>query len=305
MINISIVIPIYNSETHLNECIFSVVKQSYHNWELILVDDGSTDGSNAICDKWTQKDNRIYVLHQNNQGRSVARMNGVGAAHGEWCCFIDSDDKIPQDSLLLLSNKISDNVDIVFGNGYSLGHNCKETIDIKTFRHLAVRGEGTIGVPWGTLFRRTLLTAYVFDVPRNFCMGEDYIFWLRIIFNTDKPVAVVKESVYDKGEDTTSSNFIWTSEYAERIQQYRMDAIPQDQRKIFLSDTISDRIANLCSVTLFESKRIWGNSTFYKHLIDDMHHSNMNFTKKQRLFLSLPSKGLRRLYSIISCKLHH
>lgn len=305
MVNISVIVPVYNTEKFIDSCIESVVKQSYQDWELILIDDGSSDNSGSICDKWTLKDNRIQVLHQYNQGRSKARLHGVNNAHGEWCCFIDSDDKIPHDSLQLLSNRTSDDTEIIFGNGYSLGKNYKKTIDIETFRHLAVRGEGTIGVPWGTLFRRRLLTTYVFDVPKDFYMGEDYIFWLRIVFNTNKSIAVVKESVYDKGDDTTSSNFVWTSAYAEKIQQYRIEAIPKNQRKNFLADTISDRIANLCAVAMFENKQKWSKCTLYKQLVEDMQRANISFTKKQRLFLSIPSINLRRLYSIISDKLHY
>lgn len=304
MNSISIIIPIYNTSTKLDSCIRSVVNQSFTQWELILVDDGSTDGSGIICDKWAASNKYIHVVHQINQGRSMARNNGVRKATGEWICFIDSDDTIPSDSLLYLSCRISENTDVVFGNGYTLGSDYKEIIDIETFRHLAVRGEGTIGVPWGTLFRRTLLTSYVFDVPRDFYMGEDYIFWLRIIFSTDQPVYVVKEPVYEKTEDNTSSKFVWTSDYAQRIQEYRLAAIPKDKRPLFMADTIADRIANLFAVTLFEQKHLWKKSLFYRQLINDMHKTGIRLTIKQRLFLSLPSRTLRNTYSHLSRILH-
>lgn len=304
MNNISIVIPIYNSAKYLDSCINSVANQSFIQWELILVDDGSTDGSGTICDRWAAKDSRIHAFHQKNQGRSVARNNGVRNATGEWCCFIDSDDTIPTESLLLLSSRINDKTDIVFGNGYTLGPAFKDIIDIETFRHLAVRGEGTIGVPWGTLFRRALLKPYVFDVPRDFYMGEDYIFWLRIIFSSEKPVYLVKDSIYTKADDNTSRKFVWTSDYAQRIQEYRMAAIPKEKIPLFIVDTIKDRMENLFAVTLFEQKSKWKYSFFYRQLIDDMDKADIRFTFKQSLFLSLPNRGFRKAYSWLSSRLH-
>lgn len=295
---ISVIIPVYNAATTIDDCIRSVVEQDTDNWELILVDDGSEDNSGEICDAWVAKDNRIIVWHQKNGGRSVARYNGVRMAKGEWCCFIDADDKIPQHALSLLTEKIADDTDIVFGNGYSI--NKKGYVDIETFRHLAVRGEGTIGVPWGTLFRRNLLTPHVFDVPRSFYMGEDYIFWLRIIFKTNKAVAVVYDNVYTKRADTTSSSFVWTSDYAAQIHAYRIQAIPPERKGEFLADTVADRMANLFSVTLFEQRIEWSTSKFYRQLREDMETTGLHFTIKQKIFLYLLSRKLKKLFSAVS-----
>lgn len=295
---ISVIIPVYNAATTIDDCIRSVVEQDTDNWELILIDDGSEDNSGEICDAWVAKDNRIIVWHQKNGGRSVARCNGVRMAKGEWCCFIDADDKIPQHALSLLTEKIADDTDIVFGNGYSI--NKKGYVDIETFRHLAVRGEGTIGVPWGTLFRRNLLTPHVFDVPRSFYMGEDYIFWLRIIFQTNKAVAVVYDNVYTKRADTTSSSFVWTSDYAAQIHAYRIQAIPLERKGEFLADTVADRTANLFSVTLFERRSEWSTSKFYRQLREDMKTTGLHFTIKQKIFLYLLSRKLKRFFSAVS-----
>lgn len=91
---ISIIIPVYNSETHLDTCIQSICRQSYTDFELILVDDGSTDRSASICDGYASKDTRIRVLHQANAGVSAARNKGIDNARGEWLTFIDSDDYV-------------------------------------------------------------------------------------------------------------------------------------------------------------------------------------------------------------------
>ena len=91
---ISVIIPVYNVEKYIDRCIESIIKQTYKELEIILVDDGSTDNSGVICDKWKVKDERIKVLHQTNQGLGPARNLGLDIACGEWVSFIDSDDWI-------------------------------------------------------------------------------------------------------------------------------------------------------------------------------------------------------------------
>lgn len=91
---VSVIIPVYNDEKYLNQCICSVVTQTYHDLEIILVDDGSTDQSPAILKKWEKLDSRIVVLSQENAGLSAARNRGIDIAKGEYLCFVDSDDSL-------------------------------------------------------------------------------------------------------------------------------------------------------------------------------------------------------------------
>lgn len=88
----SVIIPVYNVERYLEECIKSVLAQDFIEWEAILIDDGSTDSSGKMCDEWAQTDPRIQVIHQENQGLAGARNTGLRAAAGEWLLFLDSDD---------------------------------------------------------------------------------------------------------------------------------------------------------------------------------------------------------------------
>lgn len=101
---ISVIIPIYNVAPYLDICISSVISQSYNDFELILVDDGSTDGSSEKCDDWGKKDDRIVIVHQRNAGVSVARNNGIKKAKGEYIVFVDSDDWVTCDYLLSMIN---------------------------------------------------------------------------------------------------------------------------------------------------------------------------------------------------------
>jgi len=91
---ISVIVPVYKVEAYLEQCIQSIVDQTYQNLEIILVDDGSPDRCPQICDTWSQKDSRVRVIHQKNGGLSAARNAGLDAAHGEYVGFVDSDDYI-------------------------------------------------------------------------------------------------------------------------------------------------------------------------------------------------------------------
>lgn len=108
---ISVIVPVYNAEKYISRCIDSVLKQTYSNWELLLVDDGSKDGSLAILNDYAQKDRRIKVFHQENAGAGAARNVGLDNAIGDYIVFIDSDDFVETDYFSLVIEK---NTDVVF-----------------------------------------------------------------------------------------------------------------------------------------------------------------------------------------------
>ena len=96
MSTISVVILVYNVEKYLDKCIESIIRQTYKKFEVILIDDGSTDSSGKLCDNWADKDSRIQVIHQKNRGSSAARNAGIRRATGEFLVFIDSDDYVSE-----------------------------------------------------------------------------------------------------------------------------------------------------------------------------------------------------------------
>lgn len=114
---ISIIIPVYNTETYLPACVESILSQSFSDFEVLLIDDGSTDGSGVICSEYARKDNRVRVIHKENGGVSSARNLGLDNASGEWVYFVDSDDQILPGGLQTMVDCISDDVDIVLA-GY-------------------------------------------------------------------------------------------------------------------------------------------------------------------------------------------
>lgn len=117
---ISVIIPVYNVEAYLRECIDSVLNQTYKNFEIILVNDGSTDSSGEICDEYVEKDDRITVIHQKNSGPSKTRNTGLENANGKYIYFLDSDDYIENNALELLVNTAESNdADLVFFDAHS------------------------------------------------------------------------------------------------------------------------------------------------------------------------------------------
>ena len=103
---ISVIIPVYNVEKYLKECLDSVLAQTFTDFELILFDDGSTDSSPAICDAYAARDNRVCVFHQENQGQAAARNFGVTQAAAEWIAFVDADDVVHPQYLEMLYRSV-------------------------------------------------------------------------------------------------------------------------------------------------------------------------------------------------------
>ena len=110
---LSIVIPVYDVESTLDRCLKSVVEQSFADYEVILVDDGSTDRSPQLCDEWARKDPRIKVVHQQNGGLSAARNTGIELSQGDYITFIDSDDYIGEGTLEAVMSRLDDSIDLI------------------------------------------------------------------------------------------------------------------------------------------------------------------------------------------------
>lgn len=106
---VSVIVPIYNVESYLPECISSICSQTYKNIEIILVDDGSPDMCGRICDEFAKKDSRIVVIHKENGGLSDARNAGLMVAKGDLLCFVDSDDRLPDHSILVMYDLLKNN----------------------------------------------------------------------------------------------------------------------------------------------------------------------------------------------------
>lgn len=186
---ISIVVPVYRIRDYLAGCIDSVLAQTYPYWELILVDDGSDDGSERICDDYAKRDPRITVIHQSNQGVSAARNQGVARAKGEYLAFLDADDRIePQYLDVLYKDMAVQGADLVCCNaweesqGVRVDYRCvseNRKIEDRESLYLdaLIRKEQYGYTVWGKLFRTELVKQVEFSALR---FGEDTYFMFRI-----------------------------------------------------------------------------------------------------------------------------
>lgn len=120
---ISVIVPIYNVEKYLEKCLKSICNQTYHNLDIVLVDDGSTDNSSTICDNYTQKDKRIQTIHKKNGGLSDARNCGISHSKGDYLIFVDSDDYIDLDMIKMLYNNLIEMDADISVCGYNMIYN--------------------------------------------------------------------------------------------------------------------------------------------------------------------------------------
>jgi len=184
---ISIIVPIYNAEQYLHRCIDSIQAQSYTDFELLLIDDGSKDASGAICDEYAAKDTRVRVFHKENGGVSSARNLGLDNAQGEYITFCDADDHVSEDWLAAYSEAIANNVDLAI-QGYCAidGDNTVEKnlptrqgINIEAKRQLitSLMSQGMYGYLWVKLFRRAIIEEHAirFDTQSAFREDEQFI----------------------------------------------------------------------------------------------------------------------------------
>lgn len=198
---VSVIIPVYNVKEYLQRCIGSVLRQTYTDIEVILVDDGSTDGSGKLCDELRLEDGRIRVIHKPNGGLSSARNAGIEAASGDWLTFVDSDDSLHPDSLrLLLSDALVHNVKMAMGahkrtsqptdQETAQNDNIPQVIVIETAIPRMLRGEWISA--WAKLYHRSLWENVRFPEGLN---NEDYAILIRI-FEQCEQVTYRKDVVY-------------------------------------------------------------------------------------------------------------
>lgn len=217
----SIILPIYNVEKYLSECIDSILKQSFKDFELILVDDGSTDSSPQICDDYAEKDNRIKVIHKINGGQADARNRGLDVALGDYICYIDSDDYLVNENVLcLLAEKTKTNPDVVhykFKEWFEKdGHiaECKFDYNVQTEgRSLGeiycdlIDKDAYYNSAWSKIIRRNLLIEHNIRFEGGI-VGEDNEWYYHVVMAA-RSLVLVDEPLYiyrrRQGSTTTTA----------------------------------------------------------------------------------------------------
>lgn len=212
MNQVSIIIPVHNTpEEYLRECLHSVLRQDYTNWEAILIDDGSTSGAERICDEYAAKDARFCVIHQRQSGVSAARNAGMAAANGDWLIFLDSDDWWEENLLSSAMKKLAEEPADLLVFGFKSDTNGKETIPF-SFAPKAKHGDLSLpkemqlglldkntrylsvyfGAPWLQVIRRGLVTQAHLQFDRAIHQSEDALFNITLLEHV-KNVALLDE----------------------------------------------------------------------------------------------------------------
>ena len=204
----SVIIPVFNSKRFLRKCLNSVVNQSFRNYEIILIDDGSTDTSGAICDSYSEKHDNITVIHKDNQGQIAARTDGVKRAIGEYIVFVDSDDTIEPNALEVINSKIEQyHPDgVIYESSRTTAHgliklhsgaNFKEYMltDKHALYHEILSTSSHCAV-WEKAFKRNLFKTSGFEHLYNLRIGEDFYQTMDLIANASS-VLFIPDDLYN------------------------------------------------------------------------------------------------------------
>lgn len=288
---ISIVIPVYNVEKFLRKCIDSIIAQTFSDWELILINDGSKDDSGTICDEYSAKNDRIKVIHKKNEGVSKARNTGIDYAGGEFICFIDSDDWI-EPTFLSDFNVLKNKCDFYFSG--SLYDTYEKVYSYKKYKEKFCRNKYEIrneffdqdllsnGYPWGKLYRTQIIRENNLRFNENLTINEDHIFVFQYFLHISSlyitNTAGYHYTVFDNsgrklsGKINSYTELKTASEHFNIIiNQLRSEWDLSDEKYdiLYNSFVMSKRLSALRSLILLKEKKyfkdelgFWNNNSY-------------------------------------------
>lgn len=281
---ISIIVPVYNVEKYLDECIQSIVSQSYTDWECILIEDGSTDKSGDICDQWAKQDQRIKVIHQENQGVSVARNQGIDNAKGEFITFIDSDDWIDSEYLqTLFQPTLKQPTDLVvtgitqdYSNGNSIvyqpGHSLTfELVSKDTTHFIELNQKYLLYGPTSNLYRSDIVRQHQIRFSTNASYGEDLLFNFQYLEYV-RTITCVNQSHYHYriiGSGTLSSTFR-ANQFDTDYEQWKVLKSFYQRKGLWTQEAkklLYNRLWGIIYDGLFLSNRQGMDYSYIKHLL--------------------------------------
>lgn len=306
---ISVVIPCYKVEKLLERCVESILKQTFDAFELILVDDGSPDQTGVVADKIALRDARIKVIHQENGGVMAARHTGAKAANGDWVCFVDSDDTLPNDALqnLYAGTRVRDTVEMVVGfrDGVKIKR-FDDACSLEDYRYDTIARRDLHVAVYGRLYRRELFTDFMFDIPRNVLKGEDWLFNVRYAFAMQHKPVVVEKCVYhyiitDGGLHTSEE----TPESLINYDLLRLASIPKQYQQQYMSAIMEARFIPLLEWTFSNLFSIgWQSNPYVTYLKERIKETGYTVTRQQKMLLSKCILGRIIYFNLLRIKYH-
>lgn len=234
---ISIIVPVFNAEKYLDECVQSVLNQSFKDFELILVDDGSTDTSGTICDGYAVADVRVRALHKRNEGANSARIMGLDHAYGEFVVFVDSDDFIHNDALEILMNNMDEGVDAVIANS-------DENITMLGIDWAKMLLERRIRCEiWGGIYKLQIIKEALKFIPSSIVIGEDLLTNLYYAINA-KTVKFIDKELYSYNRCNAAS----------LVNSYKLSLAHERTFIATVDKIVSGIISDNLSLSLFKNK---------------------------------------------------
>lgn len=304
---IGVIVPVYKVEKYIAECIESILAQTYTNFRLILVNDGTPDNAGKICDEYAKKDSRITVIHQENAGVTRARARGVEEASDcEWITFVDSDDTITTEALHQLLKAMSNNEDIVISQVSGHKYPNAGSISKEEYLHYLISGQTLSCALWGKLFRRVLFSDNVLDLPQEIIHGEDLIMNIRLGFKTNNKIVILKNNIYNYNVNLYGCDrtFKKSANYESLFFEHLIKSIPSEELNTYYKDTIRKRIAILKDVVCYKyvPSKEWFGSDFHNKLINDIKIFNYQLQTLERITITY-SNFLIRVLPVFVLKL--
>lgn len=215
---LSIIVPVFNVEKYLSRCIDSILGQSFSDFELLLVDDGSKDASGSICDEYAKRDTRVQVFHKENGGVSSARNVGLDNAQGEWVYFVDPDDMLIENGLKIMYDCVCDDIDMVLAgfDEYFEDGTLKQPVSIRR-KELLSPSESVLicyekysryfrylGYLWIRLFRKKKINDNNLRFDESIAIKEDTLFIVQYLGKCSGKTIFTTEPVYKYYRHSTS-----------------------------------------------------------------------------------------------------
>ena len=284
---ISVIVPVYNTEQYLHRCIDSILAQTYTDFELLLIDDGSTDSSGAMCDEYTEKDSRVRVFHKANGGANSSRCLGLDNAQGEWITFVDSDDSIREDALEILFNSSNDSVGAVIANTsedriISSEAWIKLLLDSKTRCEL-----------WGSLYRRAILHNVEFNITASIVVGEDFLTNIQYAISCEK-IKLISEKIYNytQGVSTSLVNSYKLSLEHEKELLSCLEIILNGREHIFAFEIFRKKYLTLERLVFIGQKPY--REKWVRNLMREKKCYKDSLGLKEKILLSIPCATISR-----------
>lgn len=312
---ISVIVPVYNAGNQLESCIGMILAQNVLDIELLLIDDGSTDGSDAVCDAFAAKDPRVRVLHKMNGGASSARNAGLDQARGDFVAFVDADDRIPENHLrTLLDVQQKTQADLVNASmtyvpGPVVSHS-PLVCDSEQFIELVLYRDGVGDYPVSKLYRRSMFDGLRFQEGVT---SEDFEIFYRLYRRAGTIAITDKTTYYYIQNNTSVSNSGFSEKFFNRIEicERLIQEVEQDMPCLLpaaRSRAVDEAVwlYGILPVGRYPEQRAWIKSTLAawgRPVLRDP-KATQKVKRKVRIFLLCPALWILRMHAkafVIAC----